>query len=113
MAHRQDVARADEDVRLAERDAAVTVARQLCRTEDDEERVAVLLELRPLVGTERILDGEVVQPERLLQGSEELLVWLLEADPHELVRLAKDVADLGDRDVPDLVPTGLGRRVPR
>ena len=104
----EDVARADEDVRLAERDAPITVVRELRRPQHDEERIAVLLELRPLVGTERVLDREVVQAERLLEASQELFVGLLDADPHELIRLAEDVADLGDRDVPDLVPAGVG-----
>ena len=64
VAHGDDEVRADEDVRLAELDrlGLVDVAR---RPEHDEERVAVALELRPLVGVERVLHRELVQPELL------------------------------------------------
>ena len=60
MPHADDEALADEEVRLAEGDAAVD---QLRGAGDDEERVAVLLDLRPLVGVLGVLDGEVVQAE--------------------------------------------------
>src|SRR5439155_3157981 len=57
VADGEDVARADEDVRLAEGDLAAAVSPlELAGAEPDEERLAVLLELRPLVGAERVLD---------------------------------------------------------
>ena len=60
MPDADDVALPEEEVRLAEGDAVVD---QLRRAGDDEERVAVLLELGALVGVLGVLDGEVVQVE--------------------------------------------------
>ena len=55
-----DVALAEEEMGLAEGDAAVD---QLRGARDDEQRVAILLELGALVGVLGVLDGEVVQVE--------------------------------------------------
>ena len=64
MADRQHEAGADEDVDLAELHLLDVV--QVRRgAKDDEERVAVALELRTLVGDDRVLDRELVQAELL------------------------------------------------
>ena len=60
MANRDDVAAADEEMGLAEGDPALD---HLGRPGDHEERLAVLLELRPLMRLAGILDREVVQVE--------------------------------------------------
>ena len=57
MAHRDKVAPADEQVRFAERDAPF---HHLRRARDDEQRVAVTLQLGPLVRRARVLDRQVV-----------------------------------------------------
>ena len=69
MPDADDVAVADEEMRLAEGDAALD---QLRGARDDEERVAVLLELRALVGVLGVLDGEVVQVEFALHPQQQL-----------------------------------------
>ena len=64
MPHREHEVGAHEDVDLAELDllGVIEVAR---RSKDDEKRVPVALELRPLVSDDRVLDGELVELERL------------------------------------------------
>ena len=64
-----DVALADEEMRLAEGDAA---ADELGGARHDEQRVAILLELRPLVRVLGVLDGEVVQVELVLHPGAEV-----------------------------------------
>ena len=83
VAHGQHEVRAEEDVDLAELDLlhVVEVGRG---AEHDEQRVAVALELRPLVRDDRVLDGELVQPELL-------------GDRHELGGGRPEQADPGHR----------------
>ena len=54
--------RADEDVHLAELDR-LRLVEVPGRAQDAEQRVAVALELRALMGVDRVLDGELVQVE--------------------------------------------------
>jgi hypothetical protein len=98
VAHRDDVAAADEEMRLAEGDAAVD---HLRRAGDDEQAVAVLLDLRPLMGVARILDGEVVQAELALNPPQELVGRLVQADPHDVAGLFGPRAGILDRNVDD------------
>ena len=62
MAHRDDERRVDEQQDLAGLDdlLGVDVARAL---EHDQQRLAVELHLRPLVGLDRVLDGQLMQVE--------------------------------------------------
>jgi hypothetical protein len=60
MADGNKISFADEQMSLAKCDA---VANELRGARHDEQRVAILLDLRPLVGVVRILDGEIVQLE--------------------------------------------------
>lgn len=69
MADADDIAVADKDMRFAKRDALVD---QLGRAGDDEERVAILLELRTLMGVRRVLDRERMQVELLLHAMEQI-----------------------------------------
>ena len=119
VADRDHVAGADEEVGLAEGDPPLLPVR-LRGAERDEERVAVALELGPLVGQVGVLDGEVVQPELGLHLLEERLVGLVEADPDEAVVLLEDLADVLERDIrhPAALRVGgarddLARVVPR
>ena len=96
MAHRHDIALADEDVRLAEGDLAVD---HLRGARDDEQRVAILLDLGILMRLAGILDGELMQvaaaPARVrskpVEGSHRPI--------QTMCRPARPGAGLFDRDV--------------
>ena len=60
MAHRDDIPLAGKDMGLTVLDIAVL---KLGRVEDQEQPLAVDLELGPLVGAMGILDGKVVETE--------------------------------------------------
>ena len=92
---------------LAELDLAVHFLRGV---QDDEQRIAVDLDLRALVRVVRVLDREVVQAELLLQLLEQRLVGLVQSDPDEGVRLLEDVADLVERDFAAAARPGRRRR---
>jgi hypothetical protein len=110
MAHRHHVARPHEDVRLA---ALHRIGRRvhLRRAQDDEEAVAVALDLGPLVRTVGVLDGQVVQAELLLDALEQLLAGLAEADPDKGVRLPQHLAHLVDHHVAHSPAPGVGHAV--
>ena len=73
---------------------------------DDEERVAVHLDLGPLVGAVSVLDRQVVEAELRLHPAQQLLARLVEPDPDEAIGLLEDLADLLDVDA--LVPLAIG-----
>jgi hypothetical protein len=84
VADREDEVRADEDVDLPELDLLLPV--EICRgPEDDEQGVAVALQLRPLVRDDGVLDRELMQPELLRDGSELRVGRAEQADPGERV----------------------------
>ena len=93
-----DVALADEEMRFAEGDAA---ADELGGARDDEQRIAILFELRPLVRMLGVLDGEVVQAELALHPVQEIAARLPQADPDDMPVLLGPHARLVDRDVGD------------
>jgi len=95
MADRHHVAGPHEDVRLADLQAPALGVHP-GRAQHDEEAAIVELELGPLVRAQRVLDGQVVQPELLLYAAEQGLFRLVEPDPDEGIGvLLEDVADLG------------------
>ncbi len=96
VAHGHDVAAADEDVRLAESDAAVE---KLRGARDDEDAVAVELDLRMVVRLAGVLDGEVVQAELGLDAIEELVGRLMQPDPDHVARLRGPLVRFLDADV--------------
>ena len=100
MADADDIALAEEEVGLAEGHPAVD---QLRGAGDDEEGVAVLLELRPLVGVLGVVDREVVQLELALDPGQQLAGRLEQADPDHVAVLAPPVGGLLDGDVGDAV----------
>ncbi len=77
---------------------------QLRGARHDEQRVAILLDLRPLMGVLGILDREVVQLELALQAAEQRRVRLVQANPYNMARLAAPVRGIVDRDVGDTSP---------
>ena len=87
VAHDDDEALAGEDVHLAELDllGLVDVAR---RVEHEEVAVLVVLELRPLVGLHRVLDGELGEVEALGDVEQLVGVGVVQAEPDEAVVLA-------------------------
>ena len=88
MRDADEIAFADEEVRLAEGDAAVD---QLRGAGDDEERIAILLELRALVRVLGVLDGKLVQVELPLDPLEQLAAGLEKADPDDVPVLARPI----------------------
>jgi hypothetical protein len=58
-----------------------------------EQCVVVALELGPLVGFQRVLDGELVQPEGLHDGLDLVGVRFMHTDPHEPVAALLDLPD--------------------
>ena len=103
---------ADEDVDLAELDLldVVEVAR---RAQDDEQRVAVALELGSLVGDDRVLDRQLVQAELLGDVEQQRLRRPEEADPAiALGPLAQQPGRFDDRQrALDAPPRLVDRRV--
>ena len=53
------------------------------RLEDHEQGLVVALQLRPLMGVHRILDGQLVQAEHVADGLHLVFVGFVKADPHE------------------------------
>jgi hypothetical protein len=85
-------------MRLAEADAPAL--RRLGGVRDQEQRIAIGLDLRPLVRVLRVLDGEVVQAEFLLQLVQQQVFGFVQADPDEAAILHRQhVADLVQGDV--------------
>ena len=95
---RHDISFADEQMRLAERDA---VALELRGARDDEQRVAILLDLRPLMGMVGIFDRKVMQLELSLHAAQHGEIGFMESDPDHVVGLAAPARGFIDRDVGD------------
>ena len=104
MADRDDIAAPDEEMRLAEGDAALL---ELRGARHDEERLAVLLDLRALVRLLGVLDRHLMQVELFLHAAEKLGGGLVEADPHDMARPLRPLAGLLDRDVADPAAAGI------
>src|SRR5215217_540579 len=85
-------------MRLAEGDA---VAVELRGARHDEQRVAILLDLRPLMGVVGILDRKVMQLALPLHAAEHRHVRLAQADPDHGIGLAAPARGLIDGDVAD------------
>lgn len=62
------------------------------------------------MGPQRVLDGQLVPAELLLDLAQERRVRLVQADPHEPVGLAQDLADVGDGHLADRPPADVGDR---
>ena len=90
---------------LAERDPAVD---QLRRSRHDEQAVAILLDLRPLVGMVGVLDSEIVQVELLLHAAEQRQIRLVQPDPDHVSRLAAPVRGFVDRDIGNTPAVDVG-----
>ena len=96
VAHGDDESLPGKEEDLAEPNAVRLV---LGRLEDDEQGLAVDLELRPLVRLDGILDGELVEAELASDRFELLLGRLVEPDPGEAPLLAARLVGLLEGDV--------------
>ena len=110
MTHRHDVARPHEEVGLAELGGLLLAFIWAVRSAM-KKRVTVALELGPLMGQERVLDGQLVQAELLLHRLQELGARLVEPDPHEPVGELEDLADVLDGDVGHAAAARIGHAV--
>jgi hypothetical protein len=75
----------DEQMGLAKCDA---VANELSGARHDEQPVAILFDLRSLVGVIRVLDGEIVQLELPLHNGQESDIGFVQSNPHHMARPA-------------------------
>ena len=107
MAHGHHVSAADENVGFAEADALVD---DLGGAGDDEQRLAVLLELGVLVGLAGVLDGERMQIELRLHPRQQLEARLVQADPDDVAKPPRPFAGVLDRDVGDAPAAGIDAR---
>ena len=96
MPDRNHIAAADEKVRLAERDAALG---HLRGAGDDEQRIAVLLDFRPLMRLAGVLDRQVVEVELLLHAREQLIARFVQADPNDMAGPFGPCSRIVDRDI--------------
>ena len=98
VAHRHDEVAVDEQQDLAGLEVLLgfDVADRL---EHHQQRVAVHLDLRPLVRVDRVLDRQLVQVELAPDGVELLLGRLVDAEPHERAVALGGLAGLGQRQV--------------
>ena len=88
---------ADEHVDLAEVDL-LDVVEVAGGAQHHEQGVAVAFQLGPLVGDDRVLDGQLVQPELLGHGQQLRLGRPVQPDPGHGVRLvAQALVGLGQR----------------
>ena len=89
---------ADEDEDLTELDL-LGVGDPARSLEDDEQSVAVHLELRALVGLDRVLDCKLVEVELEPDRLELLLAWLQKPEPHEAAVLVRCLKGVFEREV--------------
>ena len=95
MADSDHEVRADEHMQLAEVDLFALVVVQ-GGPEHQEQGVAVVLELRPLVGVNRIFNCEGMKAERRCERLQLLLTRSVQADPrHAAIRRAETLVGLG------------------
>jgi hypothetical protein len=101
VADSQHVVRTDEQIDLAgdEVVAAVGSLFALDRMQDGEQRIAVLLDLGPLVAMARVVDRELVQAELLRHFVQLVHRRLEQRHPDEAVGPAYVLADILARDV--------------
>ena len=106
VAHGDHEVAVDEQQDLADLDdsSVVDVAHGL---QHHEQRVAVHLELRPLVRVDRVLDRERMQVELLANGVELLLGRLEQPDPHEGAIAPAGKGGLLDRGLARMAPAVL------
>jgi hypothetical protein len=94
-------------MRLTKGDAPVD---QLRCPRNDEQRVAIPLDLRMLMCVAGIFDCQIVQTELRLQALQEISTWLQQANPDDLPRPLRPFACFLDGDIFDAAPTSIDAR---
>ena len=84
------------------------IVHELGRLDDDEQRVRVGLQLGPLVGVQRVLDGKLVEGELLLHLPQQRGIRLVHAQPDEGLRFLQDLADVVDGNVAEALAAAIG-----
>ena len=106
MPHADDIALADEKMGLAEGDAALD---KLRGARDDEQRVTILFQLRPLVGMFGVLDRQIMQAELMYAGDNRDHVTPFNLGPNYNKRIGGKWLDIHDHiSVPVDMATGKG-----
>ena len=96
-----------EDVGFAEGDPLVN---DLGRSCNDEERLAILLQLGMLVRLAGVLDGEGMQIELCLHPGQQVIAWFEQTDPNDVARPFRPFAGLLDRNARDALAAGVDAR---
>ena len=96
VSDRQNVVLPDEDIDLADIELALVLFQQV---HDGEYRIAIFLDLRPLVAMARILDRQFVQGKLLLHLIQFLRCRIAQGNPDEAIRFGQIVADFLDSHV--------------
>jgi hypothetical protein len=94
-------------VRLAEGNVPVD---RLGGARDDEQCVAILLDLWMLMSLAGILDGQVMQVELRLHPSQQISAWLEKADPDDVAGSLRPLASVFDRDILDPTSAAVDAR---
>lgn len=104
MPDADDIAGADEEMRLAEGDAAID---QLRCAGDDEQGIAILFDFRPLMRVFCVFDRQIMQMELRLHPKQQVAVRLEQADSDDMAGLCRPYAGLFDRNVGDALAGGI------
>ena len=107
MAHRNDVAPADEDFGLPESDMVVD---EKGGAQGNEGGLPIGFQLGPLVRVQGVLDRQLVQAELGLKLAEILFIGGFNADPDEVIGSCRPLAALADRDLGYLAAVAVGSR---
>src|SRR5262249_39947427 len=94
-------------MRFTEGDAPVD---QLRCARDDEQRLAVLLDLGVLMRLAGILDGQIMQAELRLQALQEMGAGLPYTDPHDVPWPLRPFARFLNGNIFDAAPAGVNAR---
>ena len=107
MPYRNDKAGPYKDVRLPKLDV-LRFTNQVCRAQDDEETIPILLQLWPLVRIMRILNGQVVEAEFFLDFAQQLLVRFKQTDPDKSIFVFELFADVRNHYICHAHALGVG-----
>ena len=86
-----------EDVRFTKLDPMFSAFRESGSADDDEQGIAIDLQLRPLVGGVCVLNGQIVQSKCMLDVRQYLLTRFVQTNPQESIRVLPSVAKICNR----------------
>ena len=108
VSHRENVIAADKDAHFADVQFLTAAFEHM---QDDEKRLAVLVDFRPLMAVLRVLDGEVVQTEFLLHRFELPGNRIFNGHPNEAAGLVDEQVNLADRNIIQFFSVPVGDAV--